>query len=211
MSKDDHTPADPVREDSADPTDSYGQQYDEEHGSSPLDDIDDVDELRKVAKKTIKEKTIAYNRLKDKKGTEDTPAPEAPKPTGNEVFTKEDFYKSNETKAKEALTVFVEGDDESTFQKKQEFRNNFDAILEYYTPRRGRETESAIMQDLETARIAWRHENPPTEEKPDPIKAIETTPQKGFSPPPQKKDPSAGDPRFDKPKTPDQWYNKKEE
>lgn len=180
--------------DNAQNTDVVEVKGDEE--SDLLESISDPDELREIAKK----RGHAYGRVKG----ELDELKKAPKPEPQSFVTKEDFYKSNEKKAKELLAVSESPED-------KEIAENFDDIFTFYKDRSGRETEGAIIKDLRTARAAWRYENPPKDTTAeDATRELKGTVQKGRSAPiPSSVDLSSD--KFSKPKGVDEWYPKKEE
>ena len=109
------------------------EESSEESGSDPLDEISD-EAVRAEAKK---HRAIA--RRLEKKPEEKTPVAVATEPASSEFLTKADFYKANERKAVREATADAE------------VKANWDGIMPYYTPRRGKETPEDIAEDIKDA------------------------------------------------------------
>lgn len=163
----------------------------EELGGDPLDEISDP-VVRAQAKK---DRAIA-RRLAKK---EETPKPEA-NPDTSKFLTKADFYKANERKA----ILEIQKDD-------AEIKANWNAIIPFYTPRRGKETPGDIVEDIRDAIILFKARNPESPAKDDSKDELTASPvlktgggvvDKVTSKP---KDP----PNFKLPTDPKSWYPKK--
>jgi len=139
----------------------------EETPSDPLDEIEDLDELRKRAKGFRSQ----VSRLKDKPKEElkEEPTEEPP----SEYLSKKDFYKSNERKAINELTRVVESDPEDVQARKAFVTENWESIKEYYTPRKGKDTPEDILEDLVDAVTLYSAKHKPAVA--DPKELAQTT------------------------------------
>lgn len=162
-----------------------------ELGSDPLDEISD-ETVRSEAKK---HRAIA--RRFEKKEETPAPKPEAKADT-SQFLTKADFFKSNERKAIREITADAE------------IKANWNEIVPFYTPRRGKETLEDILEDIKDAVTLYKARNPVVE-KDDSASDLTTTPvvKTGGGTvdktTPKPKDP----PNFKLPTQPKDWYAKK--
>lgn len=159
-------------------------------GGDPLDEISDP-----VARAEAK-KWRAIARRKDEKPEVKAEVPPPP----SEFLTKADFFKSNERKAIREITADAE------------IKANWDAIIPFYTPRRGKETAEDIREDLQDAITLYRARNPITPEKDDSVNQLTTTTvvKTGGGPIDTKATKKAPElPNYNLPKQPSDWYAKK--
>lgn len=164
----------------------------------PLDEITDLDALRKEAKGY---RSIA-NRLSSKK-VESNPVEKETIST-SEFVTKKDLEVQNERLAKKTMTNISDDDSDAVKTMKQAINENWDDISAYYVNRSGREEPEQIAKDIRAAYILWADENG---EKIDLSAFTATSVLKGGGgkPPQPKKE---EDPRFKLPKSPKDWYKK---
>ena len=101
-----------------------------ELGGDPLDELQDIEVVRAEAKKY---RSIAQ-RLEKKPPAEAKPVVK-PEDT-SQFLTKADFFKSNERKAIREITADAE------------IKANWNEIIPFYTPRRGKETPEDIKEDI---------------------------------------------------------------
>lgn len=127
----------------------------------PLDEITDTDELRNKAK-GYRSASTRYKKERDE--AKDKP-PEEPKeePKG-EFLTKEDFYKANERKAINSLTVIDKADSDEVKAQKTYVKDNWKDISAFYQPRLGKDTPEDILADLNDALTLYTSKNPRTED-----------------------------------------------
>ena len=163
-------------------------------GGDPLDAIQD-EGARAEAKK---HRAIARRVEKDgKKPDEVKPVKVKPVVPPSEFLTKADFHKANERKAVREATADTE------------VKANWNEIIPFYTPRRGKETPEDILEDIKDAVTLYRAHNPVVG-KDDSADQLTTTPvvktgggvaDKGTKTP----EPS----NFKLPSQPKDWYTKK--
>lgn len=152
--------------------------------SDPLDQMNDPDKLRHEAKK--------YRGIADRLGKTDDKDEEPAAPDPSDVMTKRDFYKANEKLAIQSVTA------------NQEILENFNAIKEYYTPRRGKDTQKDIEEDLKDAYILWKARNTASDDGTTSLSTITVGAGTGTTPAPKQK--SDDDPRFNQVSSPENWY-----
>ena len=159
-------------------------------GSDPLDEISD-EAVRAEAKK---HRAIA-RRLEKK---EETPKPEvkteAPKP---EFLTKVDFYKANEKKAIREATADAE------------VKANWNEIIPFYTPRRGKETPEDIAEDIKDAVTLFKARHAEVQRDDSKNQLTTTTVVKtGGGVVDKAKTSTPNPPNFKLPTQPKDWYKK---
>lgn len=168
---------------------------DKDLSDDPLDAIQDP-EVRAEAKKHR-----AIGRRVDKgESPIEEPKPKADAPK-QEFLTKADFHRTNERKAvREAVA-------------NPEVKANWDKIVPFYTPRRGKESPEDILEDIKDAITLYNARNPVVE-KDDSARDLSVTPvaksgggEGGGKTPPKVVAP----PNFKLPVPPKEWYQKKKE
>lgn len=165
----------------------------EEPGGDPLDDIKD-EAARAEAKK---HRAIA--RRGEKREMTPEKKPEQPVAPKEEFLTKSDFYKSNERKAIREATADAE------------VKANWNEIVPFYTPRRGKETPEDIMEDIRDAITIFNARNAKST-KDNGVDALTATPvAKTGGHAPGKQSSTATPPlqNFQLPTQPKDWYSKK--
>lgn len=167
------------------------KSQDQGQGGDPLDDIKDP-VARDEAKKY---RAIARrNEKPDEKKPDEKPKGDAP---SSEFLTKADFHKANERKA--ILSVTAD----------EEVKANWDKIIPFYTPRRGKETPEDISEDIKDAIIIFKARNPEVI-KDDSALELTGSPVIKASGGTGKSAPKTQDPpNFHLPKPPSEWYGKK--
>lgn len=170
--------------------------------SDPLDEIQDMDELRREAKK---HRAIAQ-RHKKKEVPKEVPkeTPKESKETSKEYLKKSDFELANQKKAIRLATVASDSDSDEIKTAKADILENWNEVRQFYTPRRGKDTPEDIFEDIKDAYTVFNTRRVKTEKKPDTSELTTTkVAPTGNSPvKTQKKDP----PNFHIPKKPDEWY-----
>lgn len=165
-----------------------------ELGGDPIDEMQDDVALRAEAKKWR-----AIARRTEKKPDEKPVVPPVVVPPTSEFLTKADFFKSNERKAIREITADAE------------IKANWNEIIPFYTPRRGKETPEDIKEDILDAITLYKARNPGAPAKDDSADQLTTTPvvKTGGGnidkTTPKLKDP----PNFKLPTKPSEWYGKK--
>ena len=162
-----------------------------EPSGDPLDDIKDP-----VARDEAKKYRAIARRNAEK--PEDKKA-EAPKPS-QDYMTKADFHKANERKAILSATADAE------------VKADWNKIVPFYTPRRGKETPEDILEDIKDAIIIFKARNPVVE-KDDSARVLTESPvAKAGSGVSEKVAPKIKDPpNFKLPKPVESWYPKKKD
>ena len=153
--------------------------------SDPLDEIKD-ETVRAEAKK---HRAIA-RRLEKK---EEVPAPVSPSP---EFLTKSDFYKSNERKAIMQITADAE------------VKANWQDIVRFYTPRRGKDTPEDIVEDIKDAVTLYKARTPAHAENGNATDLTVTPIVKAGGGTVKDTDKTVAPPNFKLPAQPSSWYPK---
>lgn len=202
MEKDETTPKEGTDLELEEGTEPEGEEP--ESKNDPLDEIEDVEELRKRAKGYRTER----NRLKNK--PEEKPKePETEEPKGD-FLSRKDFYKSNERKAILSLTRAVDSDSDEVKEQKSFIADNWEQIRSLYTPRSGKDTPEDIAEDIQDAVTLYKVKNPPKEDGKSEELSSTTgggTPSSTPKGEKERKEP----PRFKLPVQPDNWYEPKKE
>lgn len=171
----------------------------------PLDALkDDPDQLLKEAKK--------YRAISQRK--KDTPKEEKPeKAPESGYLTKADFFKSNEKKAVRLATTISPDDSDEIKAIKKDIADNKDDIFSLYVSRNGKETPEDIVEDIFDAHFLYRKKNPIQESSDGGAELTKSPVVKGGSAPKVEKpaDTTSNDPRFQRFKSPEEWYPKKDE
>lgn len=181
---------------------------DKEPGVDPLDDIQDP----KAREEAKKHRAIARRTAKPEEKKEvKTPVATAP---AQEYVTKKDFHKSNERKAMRIATVEsgITNSKGEVIMPPEDVKAHWNEILPFYTPRRGKETEADILEDIRDAVTVYRDRNPVVEED-DTARVLTETPvvkPGGESKVKTPKKPDAKLPGFNLPAQPKDWYSKPE-
>lgn len=132
-----------------------------ELSGDPLDEMkDDVEALRAEAKKY---RSIAQRLEKKEVKPSIDIKPEAKADT-SQFLTKQDFFKSNERKAIREITADAE------------IKANWNEIIPFYTPRRGKETPEDIKEDILDAITLYKARNPDAPAKDDSANDLTTSP-----------------------------------
>lgn len=177
----------------------------EGEGGDPLDDIQDP-KARAEAKKN---RAIVR---RSEKETKPEPKPEDAPKSEQEFLTKSDYYRSNEKKAIRSATLEkgVVNEKGEVILAPEEVKANWDKIVPFYTPRRGKETTEDISEDIRDAVILFTARNTVTE-KDDSADQLKTNAVlKSGGGPTQGKTPKPTDPpNFKLPTKPTEWYSKK--
>jgi hypothetical protein len=166
-------------------------------GGDPLDVIQDP-----VAREEAKKARAIYRRHKEG-NTPGTPVqpqePAVSQPASQgEYLTKKDFYKTNERQAIRTATA------------DPEVKANWDNIVQFYTPRRGKETAEDIAEDIQDAITLFKARNP-NAERDTSATELSATPviKTGGGTPRQGTPTTPTPPNFKLPVQPDKWYTPK--
>ena len=166
-----------------------------ELSGDPINEMQDVEALRAEAKKF---RSIAQ-RLEKKEVKPSTDIKPEAKADTSKFLTKQDFFKSNERKAIREITADAE------------IKANWNEIIPFYTPRRGKETPEDIVEDIKDAITLYKARNPGAPVRDDSADQLTTTPvvKTGGGAidktTPKPKDP----PNFRLPTKPSEWYGTK--
>lgn len=178
-------------------------------GSDPLDNIEDVDEMRKEAKKL---RAIANRKPKEEpEAPKEQPKEETPKEEPKEDYLKKsDFQLTNQKKAIRLATTSSENDSEKVQEQRADVLDNWEEVRKFYTPRRGKDTPEDILEDIKDAYSVFNSRRPQVEDKEEgEVEKEEITKTETKTPtgnPPKVKT-KAKDPKgFKLPVQPDQWY-----
>lgn len=131
--------------------------------ADPLDEIQDVDALRAEAKKF---RAISSRHKEPKIPVEKKEEPVAVKPEDG-FLKKSDFELANQKKAIKTVTTVSEQDSDEQKKLKSDVLENWDAIRQFYTPRRGKDTPEDVQEDIMDAYVLFNARRKPKEAKPD--------------------------------------------
>jgi hypothetical protein len=165
---------------------------------------DRVKTLEEELEKERAEKTKFKNIVERHRNKPEEPEPQEPQVPQGDFLTKEDFYKSNERKAINALTKVSPNDSDDVKASKQYIVENWNHISTLYQPRSGKDTPEDIMEDINDATTLFRAKNPTQPENNSHELAQTSGGGQGSSAPqaPATVDP----PRFKQPTPPKEWY-----
>ena len=172
-------------------------------GNDPLDNIQDVEELRREAKK---HRSIAQRskKVKGEVSKEETlPIVE----DKSDFLTKKDYELANTKKGIRLATTVSDNDTDEVKALKEDTLANWSEIRQLYTPRRGKTTPEDILEDINDAYVLFNARRPKEEEVDDSAKTLTETKVKqatGSKPKPvtAKKEPK----NFKIPAQPEEWY-----
>ncbi len=191
-------------------TSSDGDQSGEETSDSNKEtvevsksELEQLKEERENYKKGLLSKKQELNELKSDSDNEEE-SKELPSSNADDLdepVKKKDFYKSNEKKALQEASDELEGFDE-----------NFDKVMQYYTPRRGKETADDVFEDLKDAHMLYknRHEEPGSNENKSAsskLSAEKSKPKEGSD---KAKAEKSKEDLFGDSSSPDEWYENEE-
>lgn len=132
--------------------------------ADPLDEIQDVDTLRAEAKKF---RAISSRHKETKVPVEKKEEPVVVAKPDDGFLKKSDFELANQKKAIKAVTTVSEQDSEEQKKLKSDVLENWDAIRQFYTPRRGKDTPEDVQEDIMDAYVLFNARRKPKEAKPD--------------------------------------------
>lgn len=175
------------------PSTPEGQTEGEGEGSGG----DPLDEIKDEAARAEAKKHRAIARRLDKKAPEEKP--DVAVPASQEFLTKTDFYKSNERKAVREATA------------NEDVKANWDKIIPFYTPRRGKETPEDILEDIQDAVTLFKARNPEVKVDDSAAQLQTTVVTQGTAAgvAPKKATDSPALPNYKLPTQPKDWYPKK--
>lgn len=130
----------------------------------------------------------------------------------SKYVTREEIYKQNREEAARLVTE-ITGDDDPDAEMKQALNDNWDDVMTYYVSRHGQNKAEDIVKDVRAAYILWQHETGGVKSD-DSARNLQTTtggqPTGGGQKPKSTGADTGDDPRFSKPKKPEEWYPKGE-